>query len=442
LETLLNWMRKRPADVSLALFTLACLTGVVSLKWTLGDPGDEMIALARNIVAHGTFGNPFRVLATGPTAMNPPLYPLFLAVLIKTVRVPIVIYGVILLGSIVANGVTATLLPRVSTAFFGDNVPGLIASLLWISVMPAMPGWDVSYTVAILLFFCPLTSESIAHRPWAFKSAAVCGVLAGMLFLLNPSTMLIVVPWVAFLLWRERAGRLVPLRFAGVVLAVMAVFAMGWAARNRIELGAFVTRTNLGPTLDASDNDCAQPSLIQEELNGCYAAHHPNENLSEARLVLKIGEVQYDRLRIASTRAWIVTNPVQFLALTRRRWVDFWFPAVEYLPPDDPALHFVIVDVKRAFINYENRIAHTIWIITGISVLGLAVMAARRQPVVLFIVATLAVYPLLYYVVVADVRYRYPVLWITLLSCGYLVNEGLVLLRRGKTNERGISGTV
>src|SRR4051812_45756431 len=42
-------------------------------------PGNEMVAEARTFVQEGTIGDPFRSMKTGPTATNPPLYPLFLA---------------------------------------------------------------------------------------------------------------------------------------------------------------------------------------------------------------------------------------------------------------------------------------------------------------------------------------------------------------------------
>ncbi len=42
-------------------------------------PGNEMVMEARTLVHEGTFGDPFRSTKTGPTATNPPLYPLFLA---------------------------------------------------------------------------------------------------------------------------------------------------------------------------------------------------------------------------------------------------------------------------------------------------------------------------------------------------------------------------
>ena len=64
---------------------------------------------------------------------------------------------------------------------------------------------------------------------------------------------------------------------------------------------------------------------------------------------------------------------------------------------------------------------YIIWLATALSVPGLILMALRREPVTLFVAAVLLIYPLMYYVVVSDVRYRYPVLWLSLLQAGYLI---------------------
>jgi len=39
----------------------------------------------------------------------------------------------------------------------------------------------------------------------------------------------------------------------------------------------------------------------------------------------------------------------------------------------------------------------------------------------LFVLFVLFIYPLMYYVVVSDVRYRLPVLWLSLLPAGYFL---------------------
>ena len=64
-----------------------------------------------------------------------------------------------------------------------------------------------------------------------------------------------------------------------------------------------------------------------------------------------------------------------------------------------------------------------IWLITALSIPGLILMARRSEPATAFILLALLLYPLMYYLVVADVRYRYPVLWLSALPAEYLLSE-------------------
>src|SRR5579862_7173822 len=96
---------------------------------------------------------------------------------------------------------------------------------------------------------------------------------------------------------------------------------------------------------------------------------------------------------------WIASHPDRFRRLTLERFREFWFP----LPEDHP---------------YTTAV---VWLITALSIPGLILMAWRREPVVFFLLPVLAVYPLMYYIVVTDMRYRYPILWISALAAGYFV---------------------
>src|SRR5207245_2741657 len=84
-----HWRRARSAgwvpNYSVSLLFLAAL--LIGCYQMLGPGfgfgrGNEMASIARNLAATGTYGNPFPPAVTGPTAMVPPLYPLYLALLI------------------------------------------------------------------------------------------------------------------------------------------------------------------------------------------------------------------------------------------------------------------------------------------------------------------------------------------------------------------------
>ena len=419
--------------VSLALFVAACVVGVSSQVILPARAGAEMWDLARSIAYRGTFADPFMVLATGPTAVNPPLYPLILAGFVKVLQKMSLAYYMAVLGCILVNAVTATLLPRVALVFFGDAIPGIAASILWLATMQTIPGWDTNYTVLGLIVFCLVTAPVLRMERSAGWRACVGGLVAGCLFLLNPSTMLVTFPWIGYLLWRTRARLRSAFIYCGIIVFMTSLFVMGWGARNYVELGGFVTRTNLGFTLYASNNNCAEPSLIKEELSGCYGASHPNENLREAQLLQRIGEIQYDHLRVADTRTWMKANPAKFLQLTGARFVEFWFPATEVIPEGQGGFIsiFGISGYAQRWVAQQNRIAYCMWLVTALSLPGVVLMVRRREAVAVYILTVSVIYPLMYYIVVSDMRYRYPVLWLSLLPAGYLVREVWMAVRRG-----------
>jgi len=382
-------------QIYFALFALGALIGVLQLSSPVGfGSGFEMVALGKNLAERGSFANPVSVLATGPTAANPPLYPVFLALLTVVFRIPSLILLAAMFGNMVANAFTAAWLPRVSEIFYGDIWPGIVASLLWLASAQLMPSWDASFTVAGLLLFCLFSASHFGTSQGSLR-APLAGLIASLLFLLNPSSMLISVPWIVYLMFRRK----MVWRQAVVLLSTLVIAISLWMGRNYIQLGAFVVRTNLGMTLYASNNDCAGSSMIADQSNNCFQAHHPNVSLKEAQLLRKIGEVEYDRRRTADAVSWIKAHHGQFEVLTMDRIREFWFPPLIQSPFK----------------------AGMIWAATILSIPGLILMTYRRERITPFVLSVLLIYPPMYYMVVSDVRYRYPVLWLSLLPAGYLV---------------------
>ncbi|HXN45777.1 MAG TPA: hypothetical protein VN893_04000 [Bryobacteraceae bacterium] len=64
-------------------------------------------------------------------------------------------------------------------------------------------------------------------------------------------------------------------------------------------------------------------------------------------------------------------------------------------------------------------------------------MAMREIPALAFIAAVMALYPLIYYVVQYIPRYRYPILWLSLLGAGYALSEWTAAARERLLRRRG-----
>jgi hypothetical protein len=241
------------------------------------------------------------------------------------------------------------------------------------------------------------TASSVPETSQRVVRGILAGIIAGLLFLLNPSVLMVLVPWALYLGVRRRLR----LKEGAILCLILALTAFGWMTRNSRELGAFVVRTNMGITLYASNNDCAEASLVANESQDCYQSYSPNTSLPEAQLLRSMGEVKYDRLRIADAKLWMKTHPARFRTLTIRRFRDFWFPAMQDHPIPSCA----------------------IWMATAFSVPGLILMLRRHEPVTLFILVALIFYPLMYYIAASAIRYRYPVLWLSLLPAGYFIQQ-------------------
>ena len=375
--------------------------------------GNEMASIARNLVATGTYGNPFPPAVTGPTAVVPPLYPLFLAALMKLFGVSPLFVLAADLANVLANAWIAALMPRLSRIFYEDAAPGVIAGVLWLFSMRLLPQWDVSYTVLGLVLFLLLSAATIGHINRGSLWASLAGLIAGLLTLANPATVLVSLPWVLFLVWRRRVPFQHALRYGSVLVVVIGLCNLPWVIRNYTIWRQPVLRPNFGMTIYSSNNDCAQSSLFRNMANGCYQSTHPAISEKESTLLKNLGELKYDRKRTADAFAWIRSHPSRFRRLTVSRVVEFWFP------------------------DGDTGNLYAFWLSTILFVPGLILMARRREPVAAFVLCVSLVYPLMYYIVVSCDRYRYPILWASQLPAGYCA--AVLIERMRRRTQRGVS---
>jgi hypothetical protein len=405
---------KRNEEISLLLFALAGLMGLIERPSVLPfGPGYEMVGLAENLARFGEYANPLMSIQSGPSAVAPPLYPLFLAVLMKGLHETALILWVVSLVGILANALTAALLPRLSLMLFHNSWPGVPAGLLWILTAQLFPAWDANITVPVLLFFCLFSGSTINIQP-SLRSGFIAGLLAGILFLLNPMTLLVFLPWLGYMtIFRQTSFKLAAC-YCCIVLATAVLVAAPWIARNYSVFGKPIVRTGLGLNIYFSNNDCSGTNLYDDLHSGCATVYQPNYNQGEAQAFRDLGELNYDRTRLAAARAWMQGHPDHFIHLTLSRVAAFWFPGM---------------------IEHPFKAA-TIWLFTLLSIPGLILMAHRREPFAAFVIFVLIEYPLIYYVIVCDVRYRYPVLWLSLLPAGYFL---VWLGRRVRARRRLIS---
>jgi hypothetical protein len=200
--------------------------------------------------------------------------------------------------------------------------------------------------------------------------------------------------------WAVARGRLRRyIAFSAAVFLTAALCMVPWALRNKRLLGSpIATRSNFGLELQLSNNGMATPLEPLNYRKGLYDAYHPLQSLPQAEAVRKLGEVEYNREKLALALAWIRSHPGQFAKLTALRFIYTWFPSTA-APVRDLALALLTVGLIG----------------------GLVELWKRHRKSALLLSCCIAAYTPLFYVIHVSVRHRYPIDWIILLASSYFV---------------------
>jgi len=342
----------------------------------------EVTAVAFSLYEKGEFADPY-CLPTGPTAHMPPLQPALLAALFRS------------LGPTLAAGYAAWFLDIACLGLMFGMLPwlgirlglGPWAGLLGGLAGAAFPRWP-SFTEPLAAVAIGLMAAAFLRR-WTSGRATDGGSLAlglatGLSFLVAPSLLPVALGLVVFeLAWLREPRRWFR---AALLLLGMAVAVAPWTWRNTTRLGGlFFVRSNFGLELRMGNHDGAGANLELSARGG--TERHPRTNEEEARKVRELGELGYMRAAGREAAGWIRSHPAGFLRLTGLRVAQFWFG-----PLDDLPLALAI---------------------SALTVLGMAgaVRAWSRLDVPrrAALLIPLATYPLVYYVVGFEARYRQPV---------------------------------
>lgn len=383
------------------LFCLAFFAGLVQVRIQgqvpFGD-GYETVNVARSLARTGEFADPFAAGRTGPTAMTPPGYPFLLSLLLRAGG-EAQSAKLATLFAVIAHAFGVAMLPLAARFFWGHSMPGTIAG--FVSLIPPItwiiPAWDANVTAACLVGYCVLARFATPDSGAMLMRVALpaAGALA---ILMNPTALFVVLP--VSCLATVRAGRTLPERmrqFAALWL-LTALLVAPWAWRNYRALGSFTLKSNLGLTLNVSNSDCAKATLYESRVSGCYDRMVSNWNLAELEKLRQAGELSYDAEAQRQAIEWIKTHPSRFAALTLERVREFWFPTSYPLTPASWPL----------------------WMVTVLSAAGLGLMWRRGRAAALVFSGVFALYPVVFYIAVADMRYRFPIVWLSALAVGYL----------------------
>lgn len=340
---------------------------------------------------HRGFSDPYLSGPSGPTAQMAPIYPFLHAA-------ACLIFGTGAAGWAAILALTALVWSLQWTLaydflrYYGHPSAGLGAALF--GVLVPLQGrlfkWEAVFTACALAAGATLMARLLA-KPNGAK-ASLFGVAAAASLLLAPSAATVFFAWGVLLLCHQ------PLKSVIKTTAIALLFALLplglWTARNYRTFGhLFFIRDDTGMAIGSSDSDCAQAILADNLASGCFATLHPTANVSILAQLRQEGEYRFAAHQMGSTVQWVRSHPMRFTTLTLERIAYFWFP----LERSD----------RRVLVN-------------GI-LMSLATMFSflsvywRRSQGFAILAGGLFFYPVTYYLVQGEQRYRYPVFWMSVL---------------------------
>ncbi len=372
--------------------------------------GWEMGRIARALATGHGYSDPFEG-HTGPTAWTPPLYPLILAAVFKLFGVySYASAWVILAINSVFSAATAPTIYQIARRTFARNKDAIKLALwsgwLWALYPAAMQYaikwvWDMSLTAClfalVILLALKLRDESTTQRWLLF------GTLWGLIALSN-SSLLAFLPFCAlWIIWPTPARhsthessfwRSQNLRscLSNLTLAALCTLAVvtPWIIRNQLAFHAFVPlRSNFGAELYES-------AQLENEGYPTMATLPHAQASPEFQRYKRLGELAYSREQGDRARRIIRAHPATFVShIFRRAW--FFWASVPH--PAEHGWKGIAAETAREF-SYA--------LISLAGLLGLALALRNKIPAAWLFFWAFAIYPLLYYAITAQARFRHP----------------------------------
>jgi hypothetical protein len=389
---------------SLALIVVVALGARMAFAWSqvrkmppraLGivpfqnEAGNIAFALAEG----KGFSNVFR-METGPTAWLAPVYPVILGAIFR-------VFGIFTPGAFFAAAMFNILCSAAACVpifFAGKRIWGLGvasgAAWLWAIfpngiLIPFEWIWDTSlaaFLAAAILWATLEVAESARAWDWCGY-----GMLWGLALLANPALGALLpfsLGWAAF---RRNGASALRWKKAGLAAGVAILCCVPWTIRNYAAFHRFIPlRSNLPFELWLGNNDI----FDEHAQNGRKSI----TRTEEARRYAQLGETAYMEEKWGLATSFLETHPGLELRLTGRRFVSFWMGTNAPFETFRETNSTVIKNILLA--NF----------LTGMGALLGILVLWRRQAAMVFPLAVFPViFPCLYYVTHADLRYRHPI---------------------------------
>jgi 4-amino-4-deoxy-L-arabinose transferase-like glycosyltransferase len=384
--------------------------GVLGVVPFQQETGNIAFALAQD----KGFSNVFRT-ETGPTAWLAPAYPLIVAATFKRFGT----FTVRAFFACAALNIFFSAAACVPIFFAGRRIGGLgvgaAAAWLWAVyptgiMMPFEWIWDTSLSAllaALLLWATLELAESEKRVDWG-----AYGLLWGLALMTNPAFGVLLpflLGWAGF---RGRGESRARWRRVGLAVGVAGLCCVPWTIRNYVAFHRFIpVRSNLPFELWLGNND-----IFDEHARG---GRRSITRMEEARKYAQIGETEYMAEKWELATAFIGSHPGLELRLMGRKFVDFWVgteaPIRNFRETDSVLIRGILLSSFYTGIGALVGIFVLWWKAKKGIARRRSGAEGKEDPVdgigvgVLPLAVFPLVFPCLYYLTHADLRYRHPI---------------------------------
>lgn len=353
--------------------------------------GWEMGWIARALATGHGFSSPYFPM-TGPTAMQPPLYPFLLSLVFRAAGVYSLTSAFLILtiNSLLS---ACTCIPVYFSArhLLGEQ-RAKAAACFWAFYpfaiyFSAGRTWEYSLT-GLLFTTCFCIAQRIDRSPRLLAWLG-WGALVGVTALSNPSTLSTFPFLLGLALYRVRSSG--QRWFSKGILTAAAAIAVltPWTVRNYVKLGV------LCPVRDNFWLELYDDNYGDESLDPSFA--HPSSNPAEMRKFLAMGEPAFLAEKKTLVQDYLHRHPAFFVDKTLRRicyyWTGYWSFSSEELreQPYEPANVFYVCSMSFLML------------------LGILRMWRLNRSATLPYLALICIFPITYYVTHPLMDYRQPI---------------------------------
>jgi hypothetical protein len=381
--------------------------------------GLELGRVARAIAAGEGFSSPLLIADSGPTAWFTPIYPYLVAGIFK-------LWGIysaashIIIQTMNCAFAALTIIPIHSIAkrTFGKGV-ATVAAWTWVFLptalyYPMMWVWDTTLLALIFsLIFWATLAMRLEYRTllWVgYGSLWATGIL------INPSILSLFPFFVGWLVWQAQKAQIPWVKPVTAALVVFAICLVPWTVRNYRVFGKFIVlRSNFGLELWLGNNLNVTDTMGQWQ--------HPSANREEAAKFQRMGEIAYMEEKEREAFAYMRTHPGDTLNLIFRRFEINWLAF-----SDSPADVWAHGDwFGRLFLVLNC-------LLSVLCLFGVLAAYRARIPEAAPFAMVLLIFPLVFYLTHASLRYRFPIDPIMLILATGAVVHLLSLARNRNAN--------